>query len=116
MGQYHKVFNLDKKQVLHPHKLGCGLKLWEFGTEGGVVTALSYLLAASAGRGGGDWDKGGPLAGSWAGDRIAIIGDYADEKDVPGVDAKTLYSDEGYADISEKVRAEFPEGIKSEAW
>ena len=31
MGQYFKVLNLDKKEYLHPHCCGDGLKLMEFG-------------------------------------------------------------------------------------
>jgi len=29
MGQYHYLINLDKKQVIHPHQIGNGLKLHE---------------------------------------------------------------------------------------
>ena len=29
MGQYHKVYNLDKKEFIHAHKIGIGLKLTE---------------------------------------------------------------------------------------
>ena len=29
MGQYHYLINLDKKQVIHPHHIGNGLKLHE---------------------------------------------------------------------------------------
>ena len=29
MGQYHKVYNLDRKEFIHPHKIDCGLKLVE---------------------------------------------------------------------------------------
>lgn len=108
MGQYHKVFNLDKKEMLHPHRLYCGLKLYEFATGGPVMAALSYLLACSPGRGGGDWDRG-KLAGTWAGDRIAIVGDYAEPTDIPGMDASAIYDDESYKDISTEVRAAFPD-------
>jgi len=31
MGQYFLILNLDKKEYLHPHKLGSGYKLWEIG-------------------------------------------------------------------------------------
>src|ERR1035437_2545598 len=88
MGQYHLVVNLDKHQYLHPHRLGDGLKLMEFGrSRDGTMTALAFLLACSAcegGRGGGDprEDSEGVI-GSWAGDRIAIIGDYAEAEDLP---------------------------------
>jgi hypothetical protein len=121
VGQYHYVVNLDKREFLHPHRFGDGLKLMEFGcsTEG-TLTGLAILLACSNGRGGGDlyvWvpdDKdfrgetptfvegterkkfGGQavtreaeaerlyseFVGRWAGDRIAIIGDYAEDGDL----------------------------------
>ena len=100
MGQYHKVVNLDKKEYLHPHELGDGLKLMEFGASAmGTMTALALLLACSNGRGGGDFHntqsktkEGYPvndvdpsameLIGSWAGCRIAIVGDYAEDQDM----------------------------------
>ena len=95
MGQYHLVANLDKKEFLHPHAMGDGLKLLEFGSSSdGTMTGLAILLACSNGRGGGDLhaDNGTPeqqaladkIVGRWAGDRIAIIGDYAETDDFPG--------------------------------
>lgn len=88
MGQYYLFVNLDKKQFVHPHALGNGLKLLEFGCSGnGIMTALAGLLSSGNGRGGGDIhvDPDTELAavveeviGSWAGDRIVIAGDYGD--------------------------------------
>jgi hypothetical protein len=120
MGQYHFVCNLDKKEFLHPHKLGDGLKLMEFGCSAvGTLTGLTLLLAASngeQGRGGGDYryeDTHG-IVGRWAGDRIAIIGDYWDDNDIPNYDTKdnpwnTADFDveyrPGWTDISLEVRA-----------
>lgn len=79
MGQYHRVINLDKKQWLRPHSFDEGTKLMEFGCSSqGTMTALAILLAASNGKGGGDFRGDDPLIGSWAGDRIAIVGDYAE--------------------------------------
>lgn len=120
MGQYHYPANLDKKEYLHAHKFGDGLKLLEIGlSDVGTTTGLTLLLAASNGpygRGGGDWhpwvdgvgyfnsetygeertlDKSKAYAtwlakevpGRWAGDRIALIGDYAEDDDFPGFKA-----------------------------
>lgn len=96
MGQYHYIANLDKREFLHPHELGDGLKLMEFGASGeGTMFGLSLLLACSNGRGGGDFDAEiaddprdyklvEAIVGRWAGDRIAIIGDYAEDGDFPG--------------------------------
>lgn len=79
MGQYYYIVNIDKKQFLHPHDFGDGLKLLEFGSSGcGTMTALAVLLADGNGRGGGDLHSDNPIVGSWAGDRIVIAGDYAD--------------------------------------
>lgn len=108
MGQYHKPVNLDKKQYINPHKLGNGLKMLEFGQGGLTVTALTVLLACSHNRGGGDLHTENPIAGSWAGDRIAIIGDYTEDGDIPGINAKDIAdriwgdTDE-YTDISDEI-------------
>jgi hypothetical protein len=95
MGQYHYLINLDKKQVVHPHQIGNGLKLHEqIGWSYATATALVMLLAASSkegGRGGGDFRAQHPLIGSWAGDRIAFAGDYAEVDDLPGDNAKSIY-------------------------
>lgn len=84
MGQYHLVVNLDKQECVHPHKLGCGLKLWEqMANHPGTGVALLILLAVSNGRGGGDISGPSSVIGRWGGDRIAVIGDYAEAGDVP---------------------------------
>jgi hypothetical protein len=79
MGQYFYVVNTDKKQYLMPHCLGDGLKLMEFGASGdGTMLGLALLLRQSNEGGGGDFhgNHDSPLLGSWAGDRIVIVGDY----------------------------------------
>ena len=85
MGQYHLTVNLDKKEFLMPHKLGIGLKLMEqHGIPYGTPDALFMLLACSNGKGSGDFiDNQNKLCGSWAGDRIAVVGDYADKDSLP---------------------------------
>lgn len=114
MGQYYYVVNVDKKQYLHPHDFGDGLKLMEFGLSGmGTLSGLAILLADGNGRGGGDLHSENPIIGSWAGDRIVIAGDYADpwvdpqessagEADEEG---QTLYNIayESYENISAQV-------------
>lgn len=103
MGQYYLVCNLDKKQFLHPHKFGDGLKLMEFGLSAkGTMSALAVLLADGNNCGGGDLHSDHPIIGSWAGDRIVVAGDYADEGKW-GCKG-TLYSEtDNWEDISYKV-------------
>jgi hypothetical protein len=106
MGQYYLIVNLDKKQYLHPHRFGDGLKLLEFGCSAtGTLTALAILLADGNGRGGGDLRSENPVIGSWAGDRIVIAGDYADEGKFTGDPASNLYAVAGkeYQDISRQA-------------
>lgn len=108
MGQYHYLVNLTKKEFVHPHQIGNGLKLREqVGREASTSTALVMLLAASNGRGGGDFHSESPLVGSWAGDSVAFIGDYSESDDLLGVDAPTVYNqcDSGkFKNISAQVR------------
>lgn len=106
MGQYYKIVNLDKKQFLHPHAFGDGLKLLEFGSSGsGTMCGLAILLAHGNNRGGGDLRSENPIVGSWAGDRIVITGDYADEGDFIRSKKVNLYeeADNKFEDISWKV-------------
>ena len=116
MGQYFIVVNLDKKEFIHPHSFNDGLKLLEFGcSRNGTLTALTLLLRKSSDGGGGDIEEQTPIVGSWAGDRIAIIGDY---------DASKLYDEaqENYKDVSQDalfamlqdrwIKQDFLESIK----
>lgn len=111
MGQYWIPVNLDKREFINPHRLGCGLKLWEQLAGTGIGQALIILTAAMPeARGGGDFDldqnwhgpertfpahdmSPGPMPeeypaiakrtiGRWAGDRIAFVGDYAENGDL----------------------------------
>jgi len=109
MGQYYIIVNLDKKQLILPHKFGDGVKLLEFAdSTPGTMTALAVLLADGNGRGGGDLDSNDPIIGSWAGDRIVIAGDYADPgKFVPKSMKKKLFERnlEEYTQNSPEMRA-----------
>lgn len=65
MGQYYVVANFDKKEYLHPHKWDNGMKLMEFSYFGNYLsTALLNLMK-----------------GRWNGDRVYVVGDYADLSD-----------------------------------
>ena len=100
MGQYHKLYNLDKKEYVHGRRIGNGLKLLEqIGHERSTSTALFLLIANSNGRGGGD-AKPHPMIGRWAGDRILVQGDYAEASDPAYVSEDAL---EQFIDISKEV-------------
>lgn len=100
MGQYHKVYNIDKKQFIHPHKIDNGLKLVEqIGHLRSTSTALFLLLSNSNGRGGGDVLKH-DFIGKWAGDRVVIQGDYAEDCDNGFINNDDI---ESYSDISDMV-------------
>ena len=97
MGQYHIIVNLDKREFIEPHPFGCGLKLWEqLAAMPGTGQGLLVLLTCSNGRGGGDLGLGEPASdyaavakrtiGRWKGDRIAIVGDYAELGDIQDCD------------------------------
>jgi hypothetical protein len=93
MGQYFCLANLDKREYVCPWCIGSGAKLWEWAanTSGAVGT---ILLRKSDEGGGGDYygyqrgnSEGGPITpplsrivGRWAGDRIALVGDYDSSK------------------------------------
>lgn len=120
MGQYHIAVNLDAREFIHPHKLGDGLKAWEQAANGpgGVGTALIYLMVAPIYRGGGDFKDTNKIMGAWHGDRVVIVGDYAESGDfdtgIPNLSASHLYmactdpypsyEGFGFVDVSEQVR------------
>lgn len=122
MGQYHSLFNLDKLEVVNPHELGFGAKQREHsGYGGGSLADILYVLCAyKEARGGGDWANdnsentgmfsgiaNGVFKGRWHGDRVAVIGDYYEEGDLPAAWAEAL-SDIGeptkFKDISDEIR------------
>lgn len=71
MGQYHSVINLDKKAGYSPRSLGSSLKLSE---QAGSLTPCAALLILLS-------DPNG-----WGGERIAVVGDYADDSDLQDAD------------------------------
>lgn len=85
MGQYHGIFNLDKREMVFPHELGYGAKQWEHtGFKGSLSDVLYALCAYKGARGGGDFgDDDGVFKGRWHGDRVAVVGDYAAFGDLP---------------------------------
>ena len=65
MGQYYQIINIDKRERIHPHHLDNGAKLMEWCYVGNEMTnALMNKLRKD-----------------WRGDRVYIVGDYADLSD-----------------------------------
>lgn len=110
MGQYHVLANLDKKEVVTPHGLGMGLKQWEhLGEFNGTLADAQYILTmTSPHRGGGDLPETG-MSGRWAGDRVVILGDYTEDKDLPNFpNAGSLYGEtDKWVDITDLVATAF---------
>ena len=96
MGQYFLTCNLDKKEFIHPHQLGTGLKLREqIGVAHGPASALVMLLAT---------ERQGEVYGRWCGDRIAVVGDYSEMSD--SVYMKCSEGADGWKDITPMVATE----------
>ena len=119
MGQYHGLYNLDKREMLHPHDLGFGAKQREHtGYEGSLSDILYVLTAYKESRGGGDFGGDlGALKGRWHGDRVAVVGDYAAYGDLPSAwdvaytenppHSLTMTFDDGYfTNIADLIRDE----------
>ena len=110
MGQYHKLINITKKEFVVGHDIGINLKHYEqIGFEGSMADVLYCLMIAQGNerRGGGDVD-GHKAIGRWAGDQVAIVGDYYTE-DTDNPFLKNLYDivedDKHYKNISSSIRA-----------
>lgn len=92
MGQYYLLANLDRREFVHAHKIKGGLKAWEWAANVAQAGPIVLLLGWSNSAGGGDpdWDHPDikPIAGRWAGDRVALVGDYyePDERGLPTYD------------------------------
>lgn len=98
--QHHLIVNLDKRQYLEPHDFGDQATLTGFGNEAqGTLAALAVLLARDNGFGAGDLQlpdemSDRDLIGSWAGDRIAIVGDFAPSHALTESDAFVFFASE----------------------
>lgn len=116
MGQAFVLVNFDKKQYIHPHKMDDGYKLGEISfSSGGTASALCLLIATNSDR--FEYDPHGVI-GSWAGDRIALVGEYgaADcerfaKSDEPENELKDpfLYNLKERDDLWAKIRMEYAE-------
>lgn len=106
-GQYFYIVNLDQREYLNPMNLGGGMKLLEIAGNP-CLNVLAFLLRQSSETGGGDIHKPYANAGRWAGNRIAIIGDY-DESGIFILCSKGLYEE-----ISDEIREEWNDFIELE--
>ena len=96
MGQYFKVVNKTKKEVLNPHTFGNGVKLWEFVSDGnGVLQGLGLLLAEGHTEYKDLISIPSTIIGRWHGDKITILGDYAHDKDGNNI-WDSMIDSEGY--------------------
>ncbi|MEJ7648663.1 MAG: hypothetical protein WKF57_06480 [Nakamurella sp.] len=99
MSQYHAIVNLDAALCLSGHRLGTGIKLMEQASAGlgGPTTALALLLGPAEQH-------------SWNGDRIAVIGDYAQPgelaQDVPFCEEPVAAYDLGEEDAFSAIAAD----------
>lgn len=112
MGEYFIICNFDRKEALDPGVFRHGYKPGDFlhgALNKGVLHGLLHLLSLSGSVRGVRERMGDPLFGRWAGQRIAIIGDYYHgpfagipwEQDVQYLDVRT--GQDGWIDISEHV-------------
>ena len=117
MGQYFKIVNIDKKEVVNPWDIGGVAKFWEW-MHNPQARVLVWLLRKSDEGGGGDIDQPERYTtlGRWAGDRIVLIGDYDSSRLWDKTNAKDgkgrQLANAGYTDISKTVRKEFNEEIE----
>lgn len=66
MGQYHAIANLTRREGFKPKDVGFPLKMAELSS--GIAAPIGALALA--------------LADEWAGDRVAVVGDYAGPSDL----------------------------------
>lgn len=83
MGQYHRIINLDKHEVIYSFDFGNGQKLMEWSYCKNVMCIAMLNL----------------MAGEWKGDRVYVVGDYAEDD-----------SDECWSETYRDTLAEFHDG------
>jgi hypothetical protein len=101
MGQYFVAVNHTKKEYACPWCLGGTAKLWEWCAQP-TAAIFPYLLRKSTQTGGGDIadPETSPLAGSWAGDQVELVGDYDESEGFQRAFAE-------YTNISPQLAAEY---------
>ena len=119
MGQYFKIVNQDKKEVINAWDLGGGAKFWEW-LWNPQARVFVWLLRKSDEGGGGDINdpERFETLGRWAGDRVTLTGDYDSSRlwnmsETKDADGKPL-PNATYTDISALVRKEFNDAIRKD--
>src|SRR5712691_760785 len=84
MGQYHHPVCIEAEEGLSPHTFGVGLKEGEQGfSTPSTPNAMVALVCARGGNMPADCSQS-PIIGKWAGKRVLVVGDYAEDGDIPG--------------------------------
>src|ERR1700758_3236513 len=84
MGQYHHPVCIEAEEGLNPAAMDSGLKEGEQGfSRPSTPNAIVALVCARGGNMPADCSQS-PLIGRWAGKRVLIQGDYAEDDDIPG--------------------------------
>ena len=84
MGQYHHPVCIEAEEGLDPAGMDSGLKEGEQGfNRPSTPAAIVALVCARGGNMPADCSQS-PLIGRWAGKRVLIQGDYAEDEDIPG--------------------------------
>lgn len=95
MGQYYKIVNVDKKEFLEPWSFNNGAKLTEWSYDRNpMVLAMMNLLA-----------------GDWKGDRVFVVGDYAEDDDVNEPCYETLRDLINELGIRDEVVDSYPDSV-----
>ena len=95
MGQYHIPVCIEAAEGLYPHAMAVGLKEGEQGfAQPSTPHAIAALVCARGGNMPADCSQS-TLVGKWAGKRVLVQGDYAEDHDIPNWDGpplSTLYN------------------------
>ncbi len=84
MGQYHHPVCIEAEEGLNPADMDSGLKEGEQGfNRPSTPNAIVALICARGGNMPADCSQS-PLIGHWAGKRVLVQGDYAEDGDIPG--------------------------------
>jgi hypothetical protein len=105
MGQYFKLVNEDKHEQITAWEINGGAKFFEW-LYNNQARILVWLLRKSDEGGGGDIPdpEGYPTLGTWAGDRITLIGDY---------DSSKLWDKtEEWENIGKDIMGEYNEAVR----